>query len=160
MAKPWTHAKSSAKKFGGIDSDYIDIHNMMDSSKSIIADNRHRTIFHSSFGILLIEKLFGIDFSKLNFLKDKYQWTDEEVKDVLDFKKTFGTSLTNSDGRMIPVRSIGEQHVLEDFGMKYIPSAQDYLENMEMLPWMNNGLGESPNSVKKLKILTKNNVKD
>ncbi len=30
MAKPWIHAVSSAKKFGGVPEDYFDIHNLMD----------------------------------------------------------------------------------------------------------------------------------
>jgi hypothetical protein len=57
--KPYIHAKSSAKKYGGIPEDYLDIHNFMDSSKSVIADVRHRAIFHSAFGCFVVEKMFG-----------------------------------------------------------------------------------------------------
>ena len=32
----------------------------------------------------------------------------------------YGQTITNSDGRIVPVRLIGEQHVLEDLG--HIPS--------------------------------------
>lgn len=59
MAKPYIHAKSSAKKFGGNAEDYIDIHDFMDSSKSAMSDNRHRAVFHSSFGCFVVEKMFG-----------------------------------------------------------------------------------------------------
>ena len=59
MSKPTIHARSSANRFGGKESDYIEIHNMMDSSKSVVADNRHRAIFHHSFGTFVMEKLFG-----------------------------------------------------------------------------------------------------
>lgn len=46
----------------------------------------------------------------------------------------FGVSLTNSDGRSVPVRFIGEQHVVEDLGR--IPSVSDWLSEMPMKPWM------------------------
>ncbi len=49
-------------------------------------------------------------------------------------EKLFGTSITNSDGKEIPVRFIGEQHVLEDLGR--IPSVSDWLKEMPMKPWM------------------------
>lgn len=58
--KPWIHAKSSAAKFGGIPDDYIEIHNFMDSSKSALADVRHRAILHSAFGIFITESVFGV----------------------------------------------------------------------------------------------------
>lgn len=58
----------------------------------------------------------------------------------------FGKAITNSDGRQVSVRDIGEQHILEDFGGKFIPTPQDYLENMEFKMWMNNGAGDPPPS--------------
>lgn len=39
---------------------------------------------------------------------------------------------------------MGEYHILEDFKMRFIPSVQDYLENLNVQPWMNNG-GGTPN---------------
>lgn len=47
-------------------------------------------------------------------------------------------------------RYICEQHVLEDFGGKYIPTASDYLEGMEFADWMNNGVKGAPSSHRKL----------
>jgi hypothetical protein len=52
-------------------------------------------------------------------------------------EKLFGTSIVNSDGREIPVRFIGEQHVLEDLGR--IPTAADWLQEMPIRPWMATG---------------------
>ena len=153
MAKPFIHAKSSAKRFGGLPADYEEIHDFMDSSKAFIADNRHRAIFHSSAGIFYIEKIFGVNFSGIKAIKDKYSLPDSFEEDMIKFLKesrTNGTTIKNSDGKEISVREIGEQHVLEDFGMKYIPSAQDYIQEMEMKSWMNNGLGEPPTSFKKI----------
>ena len=118
MAKPWIHAESSARKFGGKPEDYIEIHNLMDSSKATIADSRHRALTHTSWFIgFILEKIFGV-------------------------------TLTNSDGRIISVREIGEQHVLEDFGNRFIPSAQDYLGEMEMKEWMVMGKGAPPSFAK------------
>lgn len=49
-------------------------------------------------------------------------------------EKLFGVSITNSDGREVPVRFIGEQHVIEDLGR--IPSVSDWLSEMTVKPWM------------------------
>ena len=114
MSKPYLHAVSSAKRFGGTPEDYIEIHNLMDSSKGAIADNRHRALTHTSWFLSTI------------------------------LERVFGVTLKNSDGKVVSVRDIGEQHVLEDFGGKYIPSAQDYLGEMEFKDWMQNGAGHPP----------------
>lgn len=122
MSKPWTHAQSSARKFGGKPEDYIDIHNLMDSSKGCIGDNRHRALTHNSWFVAAggpLERIFGI-------------------------------VIKNSQGREVSVRDVGEQHILEDFGMKFIPTPQDYLQEMESKPWMSNGRDDAPSSQKKI----------
>lgn len=50
-------------------------------------------------------------------------------------EKIFGTTITNSEGREIPVRWVGEQHVREDLG--FIPSANDWLRQVKPEKWMN-----------------------
>lgn len=62
-------------------------------------------------------------------------------------ERIFGVTLTNSDGHVVSVRDIGEQHVLEDFGNRFIPSAQDYLQWMPIQDWMINGRGTPPSYV-------------
>lgn len=57
--KPYLHAKISAKKFGGVPEDYMDIHNFIDSSKACMPDIRHRAILHSAFGCFLVEQMYG-----------------------------------------------------------------------------------------------------
>lgn len=57
--KPYKHAISSARKFGGKPEDYQDIHDFMDSTKAHMPDIRHRAILHNSFGCFLVEKIFG-----------------------------------------------------------------------------------------------------
>ena len=49
-------------------------------------------------------------------------------------EEVFGITLTNSDGKVIPVRWVGEQHVKEDLG--WIPTLQDWLKHLRVQPWM------------------------
>jgi len=132
MAKPEIHAKSSAKRFGGTWEDYVEIHKLMDSSKGAIADNRHRVLTHNAWFISEI-------LERIKFVNSTPCKPDGRFYTIV-----------NSDGKEISVREIGEQHVLEDFGMRFIPSAQDYIQEMEMKSWMNNGIGEGPTSFKKI----------
>ena len=46
----------------------------------------------------------------------------------------FGVTITNSDGKEVPVRLIGEQHVREDLGR--IPTVEDWLKGIPFEPWM------------------------
>lgn len=121
MAKPWIHAKSSARTWGGKPEDYLEIHNLMDSSKGAIADNRHRALTHNSWFLSnILEKIFGV-------------------------------TIVNSDNKHVSVRDIGEQHILEDFGNKFIPTAQDFLHEIPMRDWMNNAANQdAPPSFKKV----------
>ena len=63
MAKPWIHSLQDVKKWGGLPTDYLPIHNFMDSSKAHIADVRHRALFHSSFGCFIAELVFGTNIT-------------------------------------------------------------------------------------------------
>jgi hypothetical protein len=144
MAKSDIHAVSSSKKFGGDPSDYIEVHEMIDSSKSFLADNRHRTIFHHTAGIYYMQKMFGIDFSAIDQLKKKYNLPEEFTNDMIDlFKRNRaqGVHIINSEGKKIHIRDIAEQHILEDFRNKFIPSLNDYLSNMKLQMWMDNAMG-------------------
>ena len=149
MAKPEIHAKRSAKKFGGISSDYLPIHNFMDSSKAHVSDNRHRAILHTGFGIFLTESMFGEDITELLKLAKRFDWSDEELQEIKKWKQKSnqqGTSITNSNDRQVQVRDIAEQHVLEDFNGR-IPSMGDFLTEMNHKPWMD-GLNITKNQIK------------
>lgn len=61
--KPYLHAISSVRKWGGKPDDYLPIHDFMDSSKAHIADVRHRALFHTSFGCFLVERIFGTNLT-------------------------------------------------------------------------------------------------
>lgn len=101
--KPLYHANASVKRYGGKVEDYLPIHNFFDSSKQCLADVRHRAILHSSFGIFLLERVFG-----------EY--------------------ITNSDGRNVCVRDLGEEHVVEDLGT--IPTMERWLRSLPIEDWM------------------------
>ena len=62
MAHPLKHAKSSVKKWGGIEEDYIHIHDWFDESKAWIPHSKHRLFRHHSEGIFECEKRFGPSF--------------------------------------------------------------------------------------------------
>lgn len=113
--KPYKHAKNSAKIWGGIPEDYIEIHNFIDSSKAVIADARHRAALHHAFGCFVVEKAFG----------DFIQKPDGTI-----IKATY---ITNSDGKKVQVRDIAEQHIKEDLG--WIPSLNDYYEHLDRKAW-------------------------
>jgi hypothetical protein len=144
MAKPIIHAQSSARKFGGKPEDYEPVHAFMDCSKGAIADNRHRTLTHNSWFLSNV-------LERVKFANSGPETADHRFPTII-----------NSDGRVVSVRDIGEQHCLEDFANKFIPSAQDYLAEMEYKSWMQNGIGDPPSFAKiaekrKTKIKSLNN---
>ena len=102
MAHPLHHAESSARKFGGVPSDYQSIHDWFDASKEHLALFTHRAMRHHAQGLFEAERVFGL-------------------------------TLTNSAGRDIPVRWIGEQHVREDCQGR-IPSMADWLRRIQPEP--------------------------
>ena len=78
-----------------------------------------------------------------------HDWFDQSKAQIADFRHRalrhhaegifmleafFGTTITNSDGRIVPVRLIGEQHVREDLGC--IPSFADWARTIRAEPWM------------------------
>jgi len=62
MAHPMIHAKSSARKFGGVPEDYLPIHEWFDETKAWIGHSKHRIFRHHSEGIFECAKIFGEAF--------------------------------------------------------------------------------------------------
>lgn len=121
--KPIIHAKSSAKKFGGLPKDYLSIHEMIDSTKDIIADNRHRLLFHN-------------------------EWACKELIPLI-----FGKTIINSDGNEVSTEEIAIKHVLEDFSNKKIPTLEEWIENINEPEWLNKGCPNSFNNIEKFKTI-------
>lgn len=129
MANPIIHSESSVKVFGGCIEDYLQIHNKMDCSKAYMPDNRHRALTHTMF------------------------WIKEVMEPI------YGLFIVNSDGKKVSVKDICERHILEDYRMKFIPTPQDFIENMEFKDWMQNGRSVPPNSCRLLYKTKKENHK-
>lgn len=55
----WHHARSSARKWGGTPDDFIEIHEFIDSSKKLLGDVRHRSLYHHTEGVWLCQRIFG-----------------------------------------------------------------------------------------------------
>ncbi len=106
MAHAYYHAKSSARKFGGIAKDYLTAHEFMDHTKAHVADCRHRLFLHNAWAIFLAEKILGATLARA------------------------------SHGRIVPLRPILEQHVIEDFG--FIPTLKYCFGKLPGLPLVNN----------------------
>ncbi len=137
--KPFVHAINSAKKYGGVPQDYLDIHNFMDISKSAHPDMRHRTILHHSLGCYITERMFGFPYQLMENLSKKFDWSEEEqlaIQDLLNKARSDGTtSIINSDGRRVEIRDIAEMHCIEDQGR--IPTVSDYLDKMNFTGLLN-----------------------
>ncbi len=131
MSKPYIHAKSSAKRFGGKPEDYEEIHTFMDSSKSAFPTNAHRCLTHQSWFIFNV-------IERIKFHNSLPCTPDNRFPLIL-----------NSDRKEVSVRDVAEQHILEDYKGKFIPSAADFLNEMEFKSWMQNGEGVPP-SFKKI----------
>lgn len=61
---------------------------------------------------------------------------------IFEAEQKFGTTITISTGKKVPVRLIGEQHVVEDLGL--IPTVADWLRALgdptKLQPWMLRGV--------------------
>jgi len=115
MANPLIHAKSSVKRWGGKVEDYLPLHELLDSPKVTMNNNTARMLTHNV-------------------------WFCYQI-----IPKIFGYNLINSDGKSVDTVDIAMLHVAEDFRMKFVPTAQDYLKHMELQPWMNNGVKDINN---------------
>jgi hypothetical protein len=82
----WHHAQSAARKWGGEPEEYIAIEEFIDSSKKLIGDVRHRSLYHHTAGVWLCQEIFG------------------------------RTIAVGERRILVPVRLIAERHVLEDLG--------------------------------------------
>lgn len=110
------------KKFKGETEDdfkkFMAIHKKMDCSKGWVADNRHRSMTHHMF------------------------WVMEVMIPI------FGDYIVLTSGKRISVKDICEQHILEDYRMKFIPTPQDFIQEMDFKDWMQNGSGLPPSAEK------------
>ena len=99
---------SSAKRFGGHFSDYIELHQWFDATKEMGVPNAaHRMFRHHAEGI---------------------GWAIEKFGNWIEIKMPDGSP------RFISVRMLGEQHMNEDFG--HVPTMADWAKCLTIQPWM------------------------
>lgn len=103
----WQHAVSAARKWGGDPQLYLPVEEFIDSSKQVIGDARHRSLYHHTMGTWLCQKVFGV---------------------TLEVPRDQGPP------KLVPVRLVAERHILEDLG--WLPSPKDYIDGMLLAPWM------------------------
>ncbi len=77
------------------------------------------------------------DESKAGFAHFTHRALRHHSEGIFWLEETFGPTVTNSNGKLIPTRLIGEQHVKEDCG--FIPCIKDWLIQMKPVPWMMRG---------------------
>jgi hypothetical protein len=119
MANPLIHSKSSVKRWGGVVEDYIAIHELIDSPKATMNNNASRALTHNTWFAYTI------------------------------IPKVFGYNITNSNGKSVDTIDIAMLHILEDFRMKFVPTAQDFLKHLKLPDWIHNGvkLIDNPESI-------------
>lgn len=78
------------------------------------------------------------DMSKSQMANFRHRALRHHSFGIFELENVFGVTLTNSDGKKIPTRFIGEQHVREDCGGA-IPSVQDWLRRLPGQRWMHVG---------------------
>jgi hypothetical protein len=74
------------------------------------------------------------DASKSGFADSRHRAMRHHSEGIFWCEEHFGITITNSEGKVIPTRVIGEQHVIED--LRKIPTMKDWLEGMKIESWM------------------------
>lgn len=118
----------------------------------VLRDAERRRLWPIRTTTRLAAQSAGVDGPRIISPSTDERWFDESKKILADprhralrhhaegiflAESIFGLTLTNSRGREIPVRWVGEQHVQEDLG--WIPSAADWLRAIQPEPWMTRG---------------------
>ncbi|WP_447725510.1 DUF6915 family protein [Sphingomonas koreensis] len=103
MGHCYHHALSSVRKWGGEPEDYLPL--------------------HQQFG----------EPSKLIVADFRHRALRHHAEGIFMLERFFGTTRTLASGRVVPVRFIGEQHVIEDLGFA---SFADWVRCIRPEPWM------------------------
>ena len=101
---PIQHARLSARRRGGEPEDYVDIHALIDSTKMLCSDNRHR-ILHTFWAVQeIVIPVFGHTINNS-------AGQSIDVKDLCE-----------------------KDHLLQDFQHRFIPTLGDFVAAMGDLP--------------------------
>ena len=83
------------------------------------------------------------DATKETFADFRHRALRHHAQGIFECERIFGATLVNSDGKTVPVRYVGEQHVKEDCG-GFIPTVADWFRNIKREVWMSRGYEEQP----------------
>tara|TARA_B100000963_G_scaffold118576_2_gene103237 strand:+ start:1747 stop:2142 length:396 start_codon:yes stop_codon:yes gene_type:complete len=75
-----------------------------------------------------------IDGSKIAFSDHRHRALRHHSFGVYECEEKFGKTILNSAGIEVPVRTIAEQHIIEDLG--FVPTVQDWLKSIDKEFWM------------------------
>lgn len=89
-----------------------------------------------------------LDVTKETFADFRHRALRHHTQGIFEAERVFGHVIENSEGRLVPVRYICEQHIKEDCG-GFIPTVADWLRNIKREAWMSRGyLIETSDSLK------------
>jgi len=75
------------------------------------------------------------DATKESFCDFRHRALRHHAEGIFECERLFGETITNSAGKQVPVRYVGEQHVMEDCGGR-VPSLGDWFSCIQPKPWM------------------------
>ena len=116
-------------------------------------------LFHSEKSVALwggqVEDYMPIhdwlDETKETFCDFRHRALRHHSQGIFEAERKFGKFITNSCGKRVPVRYIGEQHVKEDCGGR-VPSVADWFRNIRPESWMSRGYNVEEKDVGQSKI--------
>lgn len=85
-----------------------------------------------------------LDASKLILADFRHRALRHHAEGAFQAEAVLGRVLTNAAGRVVPVRTVAEQHIVEDLGR--IPSFADWARCIRPEPWMGRA-GQAPCNV-------------
>lgn len=74
------------------------------------------------------------DESKRSSTDPRHRALHHHSEGIFDCERVFGHAIKTSNGRVVPTRFIGEQHVKEDLG--FIPTMMDWFSCIKAQKWM------------------------
>ena len=100
------HSQISVRRHGGVESDFYHLHDFMDCSKEVEATNKHRFLTHTMFFVkAAMIPIFG------NTIGVTGKTKGVNMKDMLE-----------------------QDHILADYGGKFIPTLKDFSDEIEDRP--------------------------
>lgn len=79
-----------------------------------------------------------MDASKAYQADFRHRALRHHAQGIFEAETVFGRVVVNSEGRPVPTRFLGEQHVKEDCGGR-IPCFSDWMRQLDPAPWMSIG---------------------